>query len=80
VLQRVLEAVSKQGGRPILGAVQRRGDQPVAQMKVGLPVGGIILVGKGHVPDRYPRDRRGGVTGGAGAQPVLDVIPLDEQR
>ena len=60
--------------------VQGRDHQPVAQMEVGLPVDGVVLVAPGHVPDRGSRHGHRAVAVLAGAQAVVGVVPLDEQR
>ena len=60
--------------------VDRGDDEPVAQVEVRLPVDGVVLVTPGHVPDGDSRDRRRRVARFRGAEGVLPVVPLDEQR
>lgn len=50
VFQRRLEVAADQPG-DVTVPVQRRDHQPVAQVEVGLPVDGVVLVAPGHVPD-----------------------------
>ena len=79
VLQRRLDGVEDQGAA-VARLVQGGDDEPVTQVEVCLPVDGVVLVAPRHVPDRNAGhgDRR--IAGRAGAQAVLDVVPLDEQR
>ena len=60
--------------------VQRRDHQPIAQVEVGLPVDGVVLVAPRHVPDRGARHGDRGIAVLGGPQPVVGVVPLDEQR
>ena len=74
-----LEDVGEQRLR-VVRAVQGGRDQPVAVVEVGLPVAGVVLLQERHVPDRDARHRRRPVAARPRPQPVLGVVPLDEQR
>ena len=79
----VLEGGLEDGlGNParIALVVKGRHDEAVAQVEVGLPVDGIVLIRPGHVPDGSTWPGHRGETVGGGAQGVFGVIPLDEQR
>ena len=49
-------------------------------MEVRLPVDGIVLVAPRHMPDRSARQGDGAVPVLGGPQPVVGVVPLDEER
>ncbi len=80
VLDLVVEALPDHPAAVLVGRVQQRGDRPVALVEVGLPVQRVVLVGPRHVPHGGAGQghRREAVGGGADA--VLGVVPLDEQR
>jgi hypothetical protein len=60
--------------------VHGRHHQPVAQVEIGLPVDGVIFVAPRHVPDRRTGQRCCRIAVLGGAQPVIRVVPFDEQR
>ncbi len=87
--RRILQAQQMFGGRlghRLQNAADRTvvmdgGDhEAVAQMEVGLPVDGVVLVAPRHVPDRNARHRRRRIAGFGCAQGEFPVVPLDEQR
>ncbi len=80
VPQGELEALLDDVGLDFFRAVQRGQDQPVAGVEVRGPVGGVVLVGPRHVPDRRARQRHRREPVSARAQGVLGVVVLDEQR
>ena len=76
----VVEALLDHPAAVLVRRVQQRGDEPVALVEVGLPVDGVVLVGPRHVPHRGAREGHRRVAGRLGAQAVLGVVPLEEQR
>ena len=55
--------------RSLPGPVQRRDDEPVAQVEVGLPVDGVVLVAPRHVPDRGTGQGDGRIAGSPARRP-----------
>ena len=81
--QKVLEGGLERAGEQALRVtvpVHRGDHEPVAQVEVGLPVDGVVLVAPRHVPDRGARHGGRPVAVLGGAQAVVGVVPLDEQR
>ena len=79
-LQLPLQALRDDGAALGRGRVQQRGHQPVAQVVVGLPVPGVVLVIPGHLPGRHARQRHRREAAVTGPDAVLGVVPLDEHR
>ena len=80
VLDLVVEALPDHPATVRERRVQQGGDEPVALVEVGLPVQGVVLVGPRHVPDGDAGHGDGRVARRLGADAVLGVVPLDEQR
>ncbi|CNL54990.1 Uncharacterised protein [Mycobacterium tuberculosis] len=82
MFQGCLEMAADQADDLRLWAVPVHGGhhQPVAQMEIGLPVDGVILIAPGHVPDRRTGQRDGRIPVLGGPQAVIGVVPFDEQR
>ena len=80
VLDLVVEALPDHPSAVRERRVQQRGHEPVALVEVGLPVERVVLVRPRDVPDRDTGHRDRGVAGRLGADAVLGVVPLDEQR
>ena len=77
---RVGEVLADQLAAARVRRVQQRRHEPVADVEVGLPVERVVLVGPRHVPHGSAGEGHRREAGGLGAQAVLGVVPLDEQR